>query len=264
MRQSDTLAAVASEAAQAGGEYLREAFRNGSVDGEYDSLDVKAVADRETERRVRSVIESHYADHAFHGEESGRPDDTTSDYRWVVDPLDGTNNFASGLPKFATAVAAIYQDEPVVAGIYEPLTDDLYLATRGEGATLNGDRLQAKSSLPLEHGTVALVVGLPVITDPELKGQAETLEAALRDECKRVVTTWAPCVDWGLLARGSIEGLVGFHPDIYEQYAGSLLAAESGIEAVDIVDENGRYVGTPDQQTTQRLEAIVSDTLSQY
>jgi myo-inositol-1(or 4)-monophosphatase len=264
MEQSTAdLAAVASEAVRASGDYLRGAFRDGPVDGDYDSLDVKAAVDREAQRRVRSVIDTHYPNHDFDGEETD-PSGIESDYRWVVDPLDGTNNFASGLPKFASVVAVLYVGEPVVAAIYEPLVDDLYLAERDGGATLNGEPVRAAdgSSLPLPHGTVALVIGLDAVTDPELAPQAERLEGALRDHCKRVVTTWSPCVDWGLLARGAIEGLVCFHPDGYEQHAGSLLAAESGIEPVDTVAENGRYVGAPDPETADRLAEIADAALS--
>ena len=256
---TDELAAVASEAVRAPGDYLRETFRNGSVDGEYDAIDVKAVADRQAERGIRTVIETQYPTHAFDGEESD--DDTDSAYRWVVDPLDGTNNFASGYPKFASAVAVLKDDDPVAAAIYEPLVDSLYVAQRGEGATLNGEPLEAESDLPLEHGTVALVIGLSAVTDPELAAQAEELELGLRDHCKRVVATWAPCVDWGMVARGSIEGIVCFHPDRYEHHAGSLLAAESGIEAVDSLDENGLYVGAPDSERAARLGEIAVDQL---
>lgn len=257
---TDDLAAVAAEAATTGGEYLREAFRTGSVDGEFSSLDVKAAADRESETRIQAVIDAHYPDHAFHGEEAGHIGN--SDYCWVVDPLDGTNNFASGYPKFATAVAALHNETPVAAAIYEPLTEDLYLAERDAGATLNGESLSATTSLPLEYGTVALVVGLSVVTDPAGVTQVRALEAALRERCKRVVTTWAPCVDWGLVARGSIEGIVCVHPNSYEQYAGSLLAAESGVVANDTVAENGRYVGSPDREMTAVIGEIVDDVLT--
>ena len=257
---TDDLAAVAAEAATTGGEYLQAAFRNGSVDGEFSSNDVKAAADRESETRIQAVIDDHYPTHAFHGEEAGRIGE--GDYRWVVDPLDGTNNFASGYPKFATAVAVVYDDEPVAAAIYEPLTADLYLAERDTRATLNGESLSATTSLPLEHGTVALVVGLSVVTDPAGVTQVRALEAALRERCKRVVTTWAPCVDWGLVARGSIEGIVCVHPNSYEQYAGSLLAAESGVVANDTVAENGRYVGSPDREMTAVIGEIVDDVLT--
>ncbi|MFQ3475116.1 inositol monophosphatase [Halonotius sp. F2-221B] len=254
---TDDLTAVAAEAVKASGEYLREAFRNGSVDGEFSSIDVKAAADRESEQRIQAVIDDHYPDHAFHGEESGRSGE--SDYRWIVDPLDGTNNFASGYPKFATAVAVLHKETPVATAIYEPLTEDLYLAERDGEATLNGESLSATSSLPLDHGTVALVVGLSVATDPDGLTQVRQLESALRGRCKRVVTTWAPCIDWGLLARGLIEGLVCLQPEIYEQHAGSLLAAESGIVADDTVAEDGRYVGSPDRSTTTTLRSIVDN-----
>jgi len=257
---TDDLAAVAAEAVKAGGQYLQEAFRNGRVDGEFSSIDVKAAADRESETRIQAVIDDHYPDHAFHGEEAGRIGD--GDYCWVVDPLDGTNNFASGYPKFATAVAVLHKETPVAAAIYEPLTEDLYLVERDAGATLNGEPLSATTSLPLEHGTVALVVGLSVVTDPDGLTQIRALEAALREECKRVVTTWAPCVDWGLLARGSIEGLVCVQPDIYEQHAGSLLAAESGVVADDTVSEDGRYVGSPDREVTAVVREVVNDVLT--
>ena len=253
------LAAVAGEAVRAAGDYLQEAFRNGRVDGEYDSRDVKAAADREAQRRIRAAIESHYPDHAFDGEESDTPTAVgarADGIRWVVDPLDGTNNFASGLPKFAAAAAACRDGEPVAAAIYEPLVDDLYLAERGGGTRLNGDPLRTGSSLPLAHGTVALVVGLGVATAPAQAGRVEALEAALRDCCKRVVTTWAPCVDWGLLARGSIEGLVAFRPGIYEQAPGSLVAAESGVEAVDTLAADGLYAAAPTREVADRLQEV--------
>jgi len=177
------LAAIAGEAVRAGGDYLQEAFRNGRVDGEYNGTDVTTVADREAQRRIRSAIESHYPDHAVDGEESDAPTtaEGEADYRWVVDPLDGTNNFASGLPKFASAVAACRDGEPMVAAIHEPVVDELYLAERGGGTTLDGEPLRTESALPLAHGTVAFVVGLDAATDPEVAGRIAALEAALRD-----------------------------------------------------------------------------------
>ena len=199
--------------------------------------------------------------------------------------------------------------EPVVAAIYEPLTDDLYLAERGAGATLNGEPLSVTDdtplsvtddapassslaadapsmstgdappstsagesstaagspstthSLPLDRGTVALVVGLSAVESPPLAAAADALRGALEPECKRVVESWAPCVDWGLLARGSIEGLVCFHPDRYEQHAGALLAAESGVTAIDTLADDGRYVAAPDPETAETLSAIVDRSL---
>lgn len=250
----DELATVATRAVRAGGDYLRDAFRDGAVDAEYGTDDVKAAADRAAEERVRAVLRESFAEHAFHGEESGLDGD--HQYRWVVDPLDGTNNFVAGLPSFATAVCVLRDGDPVVSAVYEPLPDSLYVARRGEGATVNGERLVAGSDVSLERGTVSLVVGLPAVRDPELSAVGDRIEAALEDRCKRVLQTWSPCVDWGLLARGGIEGIVCFHPDVYEQYAGELLAAESGVRSRGRGDE-GLYVGAGDDETLAELVETV-------
>lgn len=250
----DDLATVATRAVRAGGDYLRDAFRDGALDAEYERDDVKAVADRNAEERVRAVLRESFADHAFHGEESGR--DGEHRYRWVVDPLDGTNNFAAGLPAFATAVCVLRDDDPVVSAIYEPLPDSLYVARRGEGATVDGERLLAGSDVPLERGTVSLVLGLSAVRDPELAALGDRIETALEDRCKRVIETWSPCVDWGLVARGGIEGIVCLRPDIYEQYAGELLAAESGVRSRGNGDE-GLYVGAGDDATLSELVETV-------
>ncbi|XVH30953.1 inositol monophosphatase family protein [Haloferacaceae archaeon DSL9] len=248
----DEFAAVATEAVTAGGAFLVSEFRDGPVDGEFGPDDVKAAVDREAERRVLSVIRESYPDHALHGEESGRTGD--GDDCWIVDPLDGTNNFASGIPSFATAVCLLREGEPIVSAIYEPLPESLYLATRGGGATVNGRPISAGSGRALAHGTVAYVVGLRAIRDDALRAHASTLGNALGTRCKRVVESWSPCVDWGLLARGSIEGIVCFYPDAYEQHAGSLLAAESGVVASERDD---LYVGAGDEETHATLRAAV-------
>ncbi|MFB6092576.1 MAG: inositol monophosphatase [Haloquadratum sp.] len=223
------LAAVASRAVRAGGDYLEDAFRDVSIEADYGVDDVTSAADRAAEDRVLAVIREAYPDHAVHGEESGRAGEHR--YEWVVDPLDGTNNFAAGLPSFATAVCVLCDDRPLVSAIYEPLSDSLYLARRGEGASANDDPIAAESDLALERGTVSFALGLSALRDDDHRAAAERVETAVDAECKRVINTWSPCVDWGLLARGRIEGLVAYCPGVYEQYAGELLAAESGVES---------------------------------
>jgi myo-inositol-1(or 4)-monophosphatase len=254
----DELSAAATRAVRAGGDYLRDAFRDGGVEADYGTDDVKAAADGAAEEIVLDALGDSFGDHAFDGEESGRDGDHR--YRWVIDPLDGTNNFAAGLPAFATAVCALRDGVPVVSAIYEPLPDSLYVARRGEGATINGDPLSAGSDVPLDRGTVSLVLGLDAVRDAELAATGERIEAALGERCKRVVQTWAPCVDWGLLARGGIEGIVCLRPDVYEQYAGELLAAESGVRSRGR-GADGLYVGAGDDATLSELVEAVDSAL---
>jgi len=235
------LAAVAERAVRAGGDYLADAFREGAVDADYGSDDVKAAADRAAEDRVLDVVREAYPAHAIDAEESGSAGDHR--YEWVVDPLDGTNNFASGIPSFATAVCVLRDGVPEVAAIYEPLPDDLYLARRDAGATVNGEPIAADSDVSLPAGTVSFVVGLPALRDAERRAVADRIESSVETECKRVLDTWSPCVDWGLVARGGIEGLVAYYPDVYEQCAGELLAAEAGVESRVLDPKTGEPVG---------------------
>ncbi|MFD1686879.1 inositol monophosphatase family protein [Halobellus litoreus] len=272
------LEAVAARAVRAGGDYLADAFRDVDIEAEYGTDDVKSAADRVAEERALAVIEEAFPDHAVHGEESGRDGDHR--YEWVVDPLDGTNNFAAGIPAFATAACVLADGRPLVSAIYEPLPDSLYLARRGEGATADGESLAAASDRSLPQGTVSFVVGLPAVRDDDHRAVAGTMESAVDARCKRVINTWSPCVDWGLLARGGLDGLVAYRPDVYEQYAGALLAEESGVvrrvfeidgdgddltEVTDVgaaTGVGGLYVAAPDRQKCDQLVEAASEALS--
>lgn len=269
----DDLATVAARAARAGGDLLASRFRDGRVPGEYKTDDVKTDADVAAEERVLAVLEDTYPDHATHGEESGRRGD--SEYVWVVDPLDGTNNFAAGFPAFATAVCCLRDDEPVAGAVYEPLPDSLFRATRGGGATVapaavatDPDRaheatpVSADSDVPLDSGTVSFVIGLPAVRDPERSARADALADALDDECKRVLQSWSPCVDWGMLASGGSEAVVCYHPDPFEQYVGSLLAEESDA-AVRSDDDAGLYVAAADATVADRLATVARETVAE-
>ncbi|WP_144900949.1 inositol monophosphatase family protein [Halobellus captivus] len=260
---------TAASAVRASGAFLLDAFRGDPIDAEYGTDDVKSAADRVAEERAVTAIRERYPDHAIHGEESGRSGEHR--YEWVVDPLDGTNNFVADIPLFAAAACVLEDGDPVVSAIYEPLLDSLYLARRGSGATVDGDALVAESERSLARGTVSFVVGLPALRNEGYRTAAERVEAAVDSRCKRVINTWSPCVDWGLLARGSIEGLVAYRPDVYEQYAGSLLAEESGVVrrvfdigegrkaleerdvGTDASGVNGLYVAATDRETCDRL-----------
>lgn len=246
----EALTATAEAAVRAAGDYLAERFRDGGTVGDFQTDDVKAEADEAAERRVFDRIHEDFPTHSLHGEESGRPGE--GPVEWVVDPLDGTNNYAIDYPSIATAAAARVDDETLVAAIYEPLVDDCYVAVQGDGATLNGDPLTTTPrDRPLDRSTVSLVVGLPAVRDDDLHAETRAVRTALTERCKRVLETWSPCVDWGLLARGSIAGIVCAYPDPFEQEAGELLASEAGVVATST---DGYYVGAVDEET---LDALV-------
>ncbi|WP_458188008.1 inositol monophosphatase family protein [Haladaptatus sp. NG-WS-4] len=223
----DSFVETAVEACRVAGEYLVREFERESHDADHGPDDVKAVADSGAERRILDVLTAAYPDHAILAEESGERSGESA-YRWVVDPLDGTNNFCSGIPYFGSAVALLHEGDPVLSVVHEPLHDHTYVARCDGRTTLDGEPIRAESEVSSDHATVSFVLGLDVLRDDDLRAQADKLDAALGDHCKRVWKSWAPALDWGLLARGKLEAVVCFHPDEVEQHAGWLLAETSG------------------------------------
>ena len=244
---------TAVRACIAGGRHLRERFGD-EVDADFARHDVKAAADRASEERMLDVIQSSHPEHAVYAEESGDVS-TEGDYRWLVDPLDGTNNFVSGLPSFATAAVVLDDDGPVVGCVYVPVSDDLYVARRGEGVRHDGDPVRADADVPAAKATVAFVVGHDVKLDGRLE-EAARLQSALKRTTKRVIESWSPCVHWGALARGRLDGMVCFHPDDEEQQVGELLASEAGASVARSGD--GLYVAATNDEVRAALLAAVS------
>ncbi|NIB99897.1 inositol monophosphatase [Halobacterium sp. R2-5] len=247
-----TVENTAVRACLAGGRHLRERFGR-EVDAEFSRYDVKSAADRASEERMLDVIRDSHPDHAVYAEESGDVS-VGGEYRWVVDPLDGTNNFVSGLPSFATAAAVLDDDGPAIGCVYVPVSDDLYVARRGGGVRYDGDYVSADGDVPTEKATVAFVIGHDVKRDGRLD-DAAAMQAALGDATKRVVESWSPCVHWGALARGRLDGVVCFHPDDEEQHVGELLASEAGASTARPGD--GVYVAATTPAVRDDLIAAV-------
>ncbi len=248
----DEFEAAGVRACELAGEYLVSEFETESLAAEYGPDDVKALADREAETRILDVLTEEFPDHAIYSEESGRQAGA-GEYRWVVDPLDGTNNFCSGIPYFGTALALLQDDVPVLSVVRDPLHDHTYIARRNGGATVSGGEIQAKSEVASDNATVSFVLGLDAVRDDELRASADELDAEIGSRCKRVWRSWAPALDWGLLARGKLEAVVCFHPDAVEQHAGWLLAGESGAR---LANEDGLYLAAANDDVFEALQSL--------
>lgn len=254
----DRVEATAIEACLAGGRYLREAFRSETTTAQHLDHDVKSSADTESETRMLSIIDSRFPDHHVVAEESGTQEGESGvQYKWIVDPLDGTNNFESGLPTFATAVTVLAEGNPVVGVAYAPVLDDIYVGRRGEGVRYNGRPVEAEGDeIDSSHATVASVIGHEVKTIPEQSAISERINRAIESRCKRRLESWNPTVHWGLLARGRLDGIVCYRPDAEEQRLGELFAAESGLERKS---EENWFVGATTTDLLMELEDIVGE-----
>ncbi len=142
--------AVARAAAQAGGDVVRHYFRSGVTMRSKQSYNLVSDADLESEQTIVRIIREAFPDHAIMAEEAHH-DDAGADHLWIVDPLDGTNNFAHHIPHFAVSIAYWRHGQPQLGVIYNPIREDWYVATAGGQALWNGRRVTVGSQTALSE-----------------------------------------------------------------------------------------------------------------
>lgn len=126
-----------------------------TIEAKGDPQDVVSIADRDVETLIRDLVAGSFADDGFLGEEYGLAEGG-SGYTWVVDPIDGTSPFVHGMPNWCVSIAVIHSGEPVVGVIYVPLSDELYSASMGNGATLDGKRLSLDTAKTIRNAMTGI------------------------------------------------------------------------------------------------------------
>ncbi|HEY8446281.1 MAG TPA: inositol monophosphatase family protein [Thermomicrobiales bacterium] len=139
---------VAIAAARDAGRLLRERLATARAINYKGEVDLVTDADQASEALIVSRIREAFPDHRVLGEESGEVGENANDrdqYGWVIDPLDGTTNYAHGYPHFAVSIALERSGEVLLGVVYDPMLDELFVAERGQGATLNGTPIHVSS-----------------------------------------------------------------------------------------------------------------------
>ncbi len=145
---------LAESAAREAGAVILEQHGHPEDVREKDGRELVTAADRESESVILASIRERFPDDAVIAEES-QPEKTEADAVWIIDPLDGTNNFAHGYPFFSVAIAVEVEGAVFAGVVYDPLRDELFLAERGKGAYLNGERISVSSERELQETIVA-------------------------------------------------------------------------------------------------------------
>ncbi|MXV60761.1 inositol monophosphatase [Natronorubrum sp. JWXQ-INN-674] len=134
---------LATEAAKAAAGPLRELHGQvESIDVKSDKSDIVTEADHQANRIITTVIGNEFPEHAIFSEEGIRQTNEETDYTWVIDPLDGTGNFAHGNPNYSISIALIEDGDPIIGVVYVPETEELFTAIAGEGAWRDGDPIR--------------------------------------------------------------------------------------------------------------------------
>ncbi|WP_166831525.1 inositol monophosphatase family protein [Thalassoroseus pseudoceratinae] len=150
---------IAKRAARAGGDVARHYYNAGvemeSKAGE-GTYNLVSRADREAERAIVEVIREAFPSHKVLGEEENEVADLSTEHLWIVDPIDGTNNFAHHMPHFAVSIAYWHHGRPACGVVYNPIRDDWFEAIRGQGATANGEPAHVGEQSKLDEVFVGL------------------------------------------------------------------------------------------------------------
>jgi myo-inositol-1(or 4)-monophosphatase len=180
-------------------------------------------ADRASEKLVVERLRSHFPSHGIVAEEGGGHE-SVSDFRWFVDPLDGTTNFAHKYPCFAVSIA-LAQNGTVIAGVvYNPIYDELFAAARGEGATLNGKKISVSKIETIS--TSLLCTGFPVHKRRANPNIHYYYDFTLRSHGVR--RDGSAALDLACVAAGRFDGFWEFGLKPWDTAAGVLLLQEAG------------------------------------
>jgi myo-inositol-1(or 4)-monophosphatase len=218
--------AVAEQAARAGGAVLMRRLGDGDLQVAYKDgrANLVTVADQQSQAAVTGEILAAFPDHVIIGEE-GTAGDSRSEHRWYVDPLDGTTNYAHGLPFFCVSVALRSAGATVAGVVYDPLHDELYSAARGRGAVRNGTPLRASPVARLERSLV--VAQAQSVDAGQIRAYAALVER-LMHVAGGVRSLGSPALTLCAIAAGRLEAYCEYAMDAWDIAAGQLILEEAG------------------------------------
>lgn len=216
---------VAIAAARAGGRVLQDLLpEERAIATKGTRIDLVTDADRRAEDAIVACIRSHFPEDAILSEERG-PEPGRSPYRWIIDPLDGTTNYAHRFPIYCVSVAVEAGGQVLAGAVYDPSRDELFAARPGQGATLNGRRLRVSSEADLGAALLATGFGYDIGMNPRnnLKQFADLYRRA-----RAVRRTGSAALDLAYVAAGRLEGYWELTIAPWDVAAGSLLVEEAG------------------------------------
>lgn len=218
---------IAVRAARNAGNVIARAFEDlEKVEAEQKGLnDYVTNVDREAEQAIVGTIQKAYPDHTIIGEECGTITGSHDEFKWIIDPLDGTTNFVKGIPHFSVSVALQINGKIEHGVIYDPIRNEVFSASRGGGAQVNGYRIRVGKARDLE-GTI-LGTGFPF----KQRQHMETYMAIFGDLFNKVGDmrrAGSAALDLAYVAAGRMDGFweIGLKP--WDIAAGELLVREAG------------------------------------
>lgn len=248
----DAVRAVAVRAAETAGEVLARGRREGVRVEAKGAADIVTETDREAERVIVEAIRAHFPAHGILGEEGAAREG--DGWRWVIDPLDGTKNYAHGGLRCGVSIAVEHQGEAVVGVVFAPFVRERYVAVRGAGATCNEERISVSRNEILRASMVATA-----LTYDGVEADAAQLQRVLRAfrAVQAVRSLGCAALDLCDVARGRLDAF--FEPGLaaWDTAAGALIVREAGGRTTDL----DGAAHTPGSRSIVASNGLIHDAL---
>ena len=229
MTHSKMLEFAKNTAKEAGSILMQHFGEISSYEHKSTPIDLLTIADTQSETFILKEITKTFPDHHIIAEESVSVKNK-SDYRWVIDPLDGTTNFVHSLPIFAVSIGLQYKNETIVGVVYNPAADKCFWAEKNGGAFINGDAIHVTSTNTLSNSL--LVTGFPYTHDDSWR-KGFDLFKELYGKTHGVRRLGAAALDFCFVAMGRFEGFWEFGLEPWDVCAGGLILTEAGGKVSD-------------------------------
>jgi myo-inositol-1(or 4)-monophosphatase len=238
----------AVEIAREAGAFLKERLHTEHSIDYKGEINLVTEADRNSEQIITSRIQDLFPDHDIMAEESA-PISRGSEYRWIIDPLDGTTNYAHGYPVFCVSVALQRRNQVILGVVYNPMLEELFVAERGKGAFLQESKICVSSTRGLAEGLVA--TGFPYDVRENCRDTLACFNEMI-PSAQTVRRAGSAALDLAYLAAGRVDGFWELRLKPWDTAAGWMLVEEAGgmvtdlygrpywLESPAIVASNGR------------------------
>lgn len=228
--------AVAVNTASKTGEWIKSKvgqYRN--LQFKQSSIDLVTEVDRGAEQMIRGLISTHFPEHGFLGEEGTAgalsvEEAMEQEYVWIVDPVDGTTNFVHGFPFFGVSIALAHKGEVIVGVVYDPTRDEMFVAEKGKGAYLHGNRMRVSQEKQL--GDSLLACGFPANSEASARNMAGI--QLVQPKVRSIRMVGAAALHLAYVAAGRLSGYWEHGLHLWDLAAGALLVSESGGKVTDM------------------------------
>jgi myo-inositol-1(or 4)-monophosphatase len=243
------------------GEIVRKGFgKKVEIDFKTNESNLVTDIDKASEKLITEFIKKKYPTHSILAEESGKYD-SSSEYVWVVDPLDGTTNFAHGFPIFSVSIGVQKNGNTIAGVVYDVMQDNLYAAEFGSGATSNNSKISVNNNELLSRSL--LVTGFPYNISDNPENAFQKFEA-LTKASRGMRRLGSAAIDFCYVANGIFDGFWEVHLHPWDLCAGKLILEEAGGLVTDfdgstINIDSKRILASNGKIHTQMVEVLMSN-----